>query len=300
MIRFIARRLLTILLIAIAIVYFTFLGMHMIDNWEGEDAGYHLLQDGWLAAKDSATFFIDLLAGTLPEVPTVSGPRPVGELLWFAYKNSIGLLLLSLAGGALAGLLLGSLAALTRRRRREYALLLATTIGISAPSFLIAVLLQQAGIKYTVTFGSRLVSMGGYAWDFQHLAMPLLVLAARPVAYLTRASYLGLSRIMEEDYIRTAFAKGLSLSRTVVTHALRNLAVPVLTAVGVSVRFSLSALPLVEFIFAWPGVGLRILEAIQDRVPLTVVVVALALGLTIQFVSLLLDVLYYVVDPRIR
>lgn len=297
---YIARRIFSLILIAIAIVYFGYLGMHMIDNWAGEDPGYHLLEDAQLAADDALAFYGDLLRGDLGEAPTVSGPRPVMDILTESYGNSMGLLAMALGGATIAGLLLGMLAAISRHGRREYALLLATIIGVSAPSFLIALLLQQGGIMYTQTFGNRLVSMGGYAWDFKHLTMPLLVLAARPVAYLTRTSYLSLKRIMDEDYIRTAFAKGLTRGRVIFIHALRNFAVPFLTAVGVSLRFSLSTLPLVEFIFAWPGLGLRILEAIRSRVPILVVVIALAFGMTIQGVSLLLDVTYYLVDPRIR
>ena len=300
MVSYIAQRLLSLLLISIAIIFFAFLGMQMIDNWAGEDPGYHLLDSSRAAAADSVAYIGALLRGDLGEAATVSGPRPVVELLGESYRRSAGLLGIALGGATLVGLLLGSLAALSRRRWHEYGVLLGTIVGVSVPSFLIALLLQQGGIIYTRTTGTRLVSMGGYAWDFQHLAMPLVVLAARPVAYLTRASYMALGRIMTEDYIRTAFAKGLSQTRVVLTHALRNFAVPFLAAVGVSLRFSLSTLPLVEYIFGWPGIGLRILEAIQQRVPILVVTSALALGLTIQLVSLLLDLTYVLIDPRVR
>ncbi|HSM58211.1 MAG TPA: ABC transporter permease [Candidatus Sulfomarinibacteraceae bacterium] len=300
MIRFITQRLLSMLLVAVAVVYLGFLGMHMMDNWRGEEPGYHLREDAGLALNDSLAFYGNLLQGELGEVQLVSGPRSVLTILQETYLRSMGLLLLALASASVVGLIFGSLAALARRSGTQYMLLLATMIGVSAPSFLIAILLQQGGIKYTRTFGSRLVSMGGYGWDFQHLAMPLLVLGARPVAYLTRTSYLALTRIMEEDYIRTAFAKGLSLGRTVLTHALRNFAIPFLTGVGVSLRFSLSTLPLVEYIFAWPGIGLQILEAIQEQMPILVVSIALVLGLTIQAIGLALDVVYSIVDPRVR
>jgi peptide/nickel transport system permease protein len=299
MVLFIARRLFSMLLVTLAIVFFGYLGMNMIDNWEGEDPGYHLLEDSRAAAADSVAYLGDLLRGDLGEVPSQGNVREVTDILKTAYGNSAGLLAMALGGATLLGLLVGSLAALSRRGGREYALLLGTIVGVSMPSFLIALLLQQGGILYTRTMGTRLVSMGGYAWDFQHLAMPLVVLAARPVAYLTRAAYLALGRIMTEDYIRTAFAKGLSQTRVVLNHALRNFAVPFLTSVGVSLRFSLSTLPLVEFIFAWPGLGFHILQAIQRRVPILVVTIALAFGVTIQLVSLLLDVAYTLIDPRI-
>lgn len=305
MARFIAQRLLSLLVTSVAIIFFSYLGMHMIDNWQPvslepmEESGYQLVEDTRAAAADTVSFSGNLLRGDLGEAPTVSGPRAVSAILSEGARRSGGIVAMALGAATLISLFLGALAALSRRGRREYAVLLGTIVGISAPSFLIALLLQQGGILYTRNTGTRLVSMGGFAWDVQHLAMPLIVLAARPVAYLTRASYLALVRVMTEDYIRTAYAKGLSQTRVVLGHALRNFAVPFLTSVGVSLRFSLSTLPLVEFIFAWPGLGLRILEAIQQRVPVLVVSIALVLGLTIQLVSLALDIIYTLIDPRI-
>jgi ABC-type dipeptide/oligopeptide/nickel transport system permease component len=132
------------------------------------------------------------------------------------------------------------------------------------------------------------------------MLMPIIVLAARPLAYLTRASFIGLNRVMEEDYIRTAYSKGLDRLSVVSIHALRNVAVPILTAIGVSMRFSLSVLPVVEFFFVWPGMGLRLLEAINSRQTALVVTLATALGLTFLGINFILDVLYRVVDPRLR
>jgi ABC-type dipeptide/oligopeptide/nickel transport system permease component len=132
------------------------------------------------------------------------------------------------------------------------------------------------------------------------MLLPVLVLAARPIAYLTRSSFLSLRSTMDEDYIRTARAKGLR-NRTVTNiHAVPNIAVPVLTAVGVSLRFALVALPVVEFFFVWPGIGLLMLEAINGRQTVLVVTIALALGLTFLVLNLLLDIAYWFVDPRIR
>lgn len=300
MFQFIRRRILSTLIMSMAIVYFGFLGMRLIERTDAEDPEFTVSAAFSLAGADSFQFADNLRQGTLGMVETISGPRPVSEILWFSYKNSLGLLLIALVTAAVIGLSVGTLAAMGKRKWRTYTLLLVTIVGVSAPSYLIALLLQQGGILYTINFGRRLVSMGGYAWDFQHMAMPLLVLAARPVAYLTRSSYISLSRILEEDYIRTALSKGLSQSRMVWVHAFSNLAIPLLTAVGVSIRFSLSALPLVEFIFAWPGIGQRILEAINERTPLLVVTIALTIGLTIQLISFLLDLTYYFIDPRVR
>jgi peptide/nickel transport system permease protein len=105
---------------------------------------------------------------------------------------------------------------------------------------------------------------------------------------------------MGEDFIRTAYSKGLSQRRTVEVHALRNIAIPVLTATGVSMRFSLSSLPVVEFLFVWPGLGLRMLEGINSHNTALVVTLAGAIGLTFLLVNLALDISYRFIDPRVR
>jgi peptide/nickel transport system permease protein len=142
--------------------------------------------------------------------------------------------------------------------------------------------------------------MAGFGWDLEHMLMPVLVLSARPLAYLTRTTFLALDRTMQEDYIRTAFSKGLSMEHTVVEHALRNIAVPILTTIGVSLRFSLSTLPVVELFFAWPGMGRKLLEAINARQTPVVALLASSLGLTFLLVNLFLDIAYRIIDPRMR
>ena len=127
-----------------------------------------------------------------------------------------------------------------------------------------------------------------------------LILTARPLAQITRVTFINLNEIMGEEYIRTAYAKGLKYSRTVLIHALKNLAVSVLTVIGVSLRFSISILPVVEYIFAWPGLGRQFLEGIWNQRMGLVVAIALSLGLTIQFINFLLNKLYPILDPRLR
>lgn len=295
----VGQRLVTIVLVSIAIVYLSFLAMAIIESRDEQpdDTPLGELAEG--AAGATADYFGALFQGNLGTVTMTSGDRPVSEVVWFAFKNSMLIILIAVGGAALVGLLLGTFAGLRPRKGREYIVLVLTLIGISAPAFLIAILLQVGGIKYTVTFGRQLVRMGGYGWDFKHLAMPLLVLSFRPLAYITRSTFVGIRRIMQEDYIRTAFSKGLSLPRTLIGHAYKNLGVSYLTAIGVSLRFSLSILPIVEFVFGWPGMGLGLLQAINNHQTILVVTYALMIGLTFQFVTLALDFSYRLVDPRL-
>jgi ABC-type dipeptide/oligopeptide/nickel transport system permease component len=173
-------------------------------------------------------------------------------------------------------------------------------LGVSTPAFFAGLLLQLGELRYLDLFGRRLVRMAGFGWDLEHMLMPVLVLSARPLAYLTRATFLSLQQVLREDYMRTAFAKGLSLPYSVAMHAARNAAVTILTAVGVAVRFSLGTLPVVEFFFAWPGLGRQLLRAIGAQQSSTVIALASALGLTFLLTNLTLDILYRVLDPRVR
>jgi peptide/nickel transport system permease protein len=288
MIRFVVRRAFGILAILVCIVFLTQLGMGMVSNSRAARPDYDLVENSLRAWQDTRAFFLG------------HTPIPRSELVWHSYVNSMGLLLVAIAVAAVVGLWAGGAAALTKKKVLVLPLLALTIVGISTPSFFTALLLQVGELRYLKTFGHRLVSMAGYGWDFQHMLMPVLVLAALPLAYLTRASFLGLSRVMEEEYIRTAYSKGLTRRQTVSSHALRNIAVPVLTALGVSIRFSLSTLPVVEFFFAWPGMGRMLLEAIDSRQTVIVVVLAAALGLTFLAINLVLDVVFRMVDPRTR
>ena len=298
MLQFLARRTSFILLVSLFIVFFIFLGMGMARNSELAEPDYDLVRHSQTAWGQTKTFFNNMRQGEWGTFRTDTGEIPINEFLREAYLNSMGLLLAALAGSTLIGLYLGGTAALSKRT--SLTLLTITVLGISIPSFFAALLLQQGAIRYQDAFGQRLVSVAGFGWDYEHMLLPVLVLAARPLAYLTRSSFISLDHVMGQDFIRTARAKGLRRRGIVLVHAFKNMAVPVLTAVGVSLRFSLSTLPVVEFFFAWPGMGLRLIEAINDRQTEVVVALAFALGLTFLIVNLLLDVIYRLIDPRLR
>lgn len=298
--RFITRRFVFIIIVCTAIIFLSYLGMGMIRNSEVAHPNYDMIPQIKTAWLQSRNYISSVLKGEtslrVSQLNASGGNTGKGNV----YINSIVLLAISLSGAALAGLPLGIFAALTKHKKLVLPLLLIVLVGISTPTFFSGYILQQIEIYSVYYFDLRLVSVAGFGWDIEHMLLPVLVLAARPLAYLTRASFVSFNRIMEDDYIRTAYSKGLSQRRTVFVHALRNVAVPILTAVGVSLRFSLGSLPIVEFLFFWPGIGLRLLEAIESRQTATMVTLTLSLGLTILAVNLLLDIIYRFLDPRTR
>jgi peptide/nickel transport system permease protein len=300
MLKFIFRRITFILAVFIFIVFAVQLGMGMIDNSERSMPDFDMVAQTKAAWRDTRAYVRSIFSGNLGTVEGDRGPVQIMGVLREAYANSMGLMFASITGGALLGLSIGAFIALRKHNKRALALLTATIFGISTPSFFAGLLLRQGELAYLNVFGHPLVSVAGLGWDYRHMLLPGLVLAARPLAYLARASFLSLSNAMDEDYIRTAYSKGLSRSRTVNIHAVRNVAVPIMTAIGVSLRFSLSSLPVVELFFAWPGMGLRLLEAIDQRQTVLVVTLAATMGLTFLVINFLLDLFYRIVDPRMR
>ncbi len=300
MLRFITLRVTFILAVCIAIIFVSYLGMGMIRNSEVSHPSYDLVSETKLAWQRSRVYISSLLEGEISFRISQPGLSGVDTGKGNAYINSAVLLAIALGVSVLIGLPVGVFAALTKHKRLVTLFLILVLIGISTPVFFSGFLLQQIEIFYLYFFGHRLVSIAGFGWDLDHMLLPVLVLTARPIAYLTRHSFIAINRVMQEDYIQTAYAKGLGQRDTVIIHALRNVAVQILTAIGVSLRFSLGSLPIVEFLFMWPGIGLRLLQAIDNRQTAVVVTLTLMLGLTILGINLFLDIIFRFVDPQMR
>ncbi len=133
-----------------------------------------------------------------------------------------------------------------------------------------------------------------------HMVMPVFCLVAIQVAGYTRFIRSSMLEVMNQDYVRTARAKGLSENRIVVTHALKNAAMPLITLMGLDVPFLLAGAVVTERIFAWPGMGRLFLESL-DRSDFTVMMAILMLiSITVVAVQLLTDMVYTWLDPRIR
>ena len=265
MTQIVLRRLLSILLICLAIVFFCSLGLRLMRHSPGRSLP-RLLVD---AASDTFSYLGRILRGNLGDTYRVVGrrrvPIPVSSVVADTYAKSMGLLLVSLVVASMVGVVTGMLGAVWEGSPLSLALLTSTLLGISLPSFFTA-----------------------------------LVLAARPLAQIARITYLTLTDAARQDYVRTARAKGLPGRSVWTEHILPNAAVPILTSLGVSLRFSLGSLPVVELFFGWPGLGASLLTAVRSQQTTLVVTSALALGLTFMGVNLLLGVVNRVVDPRLR
>ena len=292
---YLGQRLGFALLILLAIIYLCFFGLDMARGTPfGSALGRGAMRTidylGQLARADLGTTF-SLSRGMRQEA--------VSAVLWPMLMKSLGLLAVSLGLAAVLGIGLGTVAAGWRHSPLALGTTLFVTLGVALPSFLVALLLQLAALWYTRHTGRALLPMGGFGWDL-HLVLPALVLAARPIAQVARVTFSVLSDAWGQDYVRTARGKGASENRVLFRHIFRNAAIPILTTLGTSLRFSLSSLPVVELFFSWPGVGFNLLRAISQKDDYLTVALSLSLGVLFILVNWLLDGAYRIIDPRLR
>jgi dipeptide transport system permease protein len=220
------------------------------------------------------------------------------------------------------GLPAGILAALKRNTVFDYAVMGVSLTGYSMPIFWWALLLI---LLFSVTLGWTPVSgridilfdlppvtgfmlidsllsgePGAFRSAASHLILPAIALGTIPLAVVARMTRSAMLEVLREDYVRTARAKGLSRARVVGIHALRNALIPVVTVIGLQVGTLLAGAILTETIFSWPGIGKWLVEAIHRR-DYPVVQGGILLSATIIIiVNLVVDVLYGVINPRIR
>jgi peptide/nickel transport system permease protein len=250
-----------------------------------------IAQQAWEGTSD---YFTSLASGSLGEATSTSilggQRRAMGQLLLDAYPKSMVLVLLAVGLAALGGIVVGVLAAASRRARVRAVLLTFTTLTVSIPSFLLAILLILGGAELNARYGMRLWPTFGFGLD-DHLIVPVLVLAARPFAQIASFAYVATEDVLRLDYIRTARAKGLVESVVVGRHALGNAAVPIIGAVASGLSIALSTLPVVEVFFSWPGLGFALLQAIRRFDAATTGTLLGSLAVTIAIVRFGLDAL---------
>jgi len=224
---------------------------------------------------------------------------PAFSLVLDTLVTSAGLLFISLSLAFIVGIALGITAAVSKSKRLSAFIVLLSTLGVSTPSFLLGMLFWAANIQVHRTFNITVLPSAGFGWD-AHLVMPALTLAMRPLAQIAQVTYVSLTDIIQQDYIRTAYSKGLHPRVVYSRHALTNVLIPILTTLGASLRFSLASLPVVEMFFYWPGVGLTLLQAIDIGMPTFVIDLILSLGFFFLLVNMAIEILFPLIDARLR
>jgi peptide/nickel transport system permease protein len=216
--------------------------------------------------------------------------RVVLERLPATVQLTLAAMLVTIA----VGVSLGIFTAVRRGTRYDVAGTIVAVLGQSLPNFWL-------GIMLILLFGVALrwLPTSGFA-GWASLVLPAITLAAFPTALVARLTRSSMLEILNRDYIRTGRAKGLAEQTVVLRHALRNAAIPVLTVIGLQIGALLGGAVITESVFAWPGMGKLIVDAIFFR-DFPVVQTVLILSATVFVaINLLVDLLYTVIDPRIR
>jgi len=192
------------------------------------------------------------------------------------------------------GLTMGVIAALRRGTATDNALMITSFIGVSAPQFVVGLLLLYV---FAVKLGW--FPIGGYG-TFAHLVLPSITLGILGSGWYSRMMRSSMIEVLRQDYIRTARAKGLSRRRIVLRHALPNAILPIIAMIGIDIGIFMGGIVVVESVFGWPGIGQLAWQAIQ-RVDIPIIMgVTLVSACAIVLGNLLADIITPFIDPRIR
>jgi oligopeptide transport system permease protein len=312
---YIARRLLGLALVLLLISLITFALMHSVEGgpWDAGERNlpepvvqslnrhYGLDQSLW---RQYGTFLWQALGGDLGISFQRQG-KPVTEVIrsGFAASAVLGLLAAGLAVGG--GVSLGVVSAVNRNRLVDHAGVALATAGASVPAFVL-------GIFMVYGLSVRLHALPTFGWDLKHgllpgllprpeqMLMPVLTLAALPLAYIARITRASMLEVLEQDYLRTARAKGLGSAAVFYRHGLRNAVVPVLTVLAPIVAGLITGSFIVEQLFSIPGTGRLFVQSVLARDYGMIMGATLFYAAFIAVANLAVDVAYAVADPRIR
>jgi ABC-type dipeptide/oligopeptide/nickel transport system permease component len=311
MLRFLLRRIFSLLLIAVAVPTIVFFVMRMVpadpalvvlgDQATAESLAAYRKQSGLdqPLLVQYARFLSGLARGDLGN-SMISGEPILGQIA-AVFPHTLSLAIGALVIGALIGIPLGVATAVRRNTWVDFSGRIFALLGFSFPSFYLGVLLL---LVFSVWLGwfpvihtMRGNSVGEY---LNKLALPALSLGLVQAAYVTRLTRSTMLEVLNQDYIRTAFAKGLAGRKVYYKHALRNVLITVITAMGLYTGTILGGAILTETVFNRPGLGKLLIGAIAQRDYNLIQSGLIVFALVIMVVNLLVDLSYSLLDPRVK
>lgn len=228
--------------------------------------------------------------------------EPIGEMILQRLPVTLEITLLAATCAALLGVPLGLLAGARRAGRADRASLAFGLVGISIPDFWLAIMLiLLLSLEVRLLPSSGFVPFGEDPLaNLRYVALPALTLAVSRAAVLTRLTRAAVLDVVHRPFVQFARAKGLRETVVLFRHVLPNAAIPIVTVIGLQVGYMLGGAIVVETIFALPGVGRMTLDAVVERNYPVAQSALLVIGAMFMLVNLLTDVLYGVIDPRVR
>ena len=268
------------------------------------------LNDPWYIRLSA--YFGKLLQGDMGR--SIFQNQAVSEIIAGRLGATIELAVVALVLACLIGITLGVIAATRQGSLVDTISMVFAQLGVSMPVYWLGLLLM---LLFAVTLGwlpaiGRGAPFPEAAWaaltgrpqvlldSFAHILLPALALAANSAAIISRLVRTAMLEVLREDFVRTAYAKGLRRQRVIIHHAFRNALLPVLSVIGLRFGALLGGAVLTETIFAWPGLGQLTITAISQRDLPLIQGIVLTFAIIFALVNLVVDLLYAAVDPRIR
>lgn len=220
--------------------------------------------------------------------------RPVAEELFARFPATLQLAASAVLIAVAIGIPVGILSAVKQYSFFDGAAMTLALVGVSMPNFwqgLMMILLFSVYLRWLPSSGIG---------TFRHLIMPAVTLGTSSAALITRMTRSSMLEVVRQDYIRTARAKGLAERVVINRHALKNALIPVVTVIGLQFGYLLGGAVLTETVFAWPGVGRMMVDAIRQKDFPVVQAGVLLLAVAFSIVNLVVDILYAYIDPRIK
>ena len=302
MTRYVFRRLGGAIIILWVIITVTFALMHAIPGGPfttekklppqvkaSIEAKYHLDDPVW---KQYGDYLGGVITGDLGPSYKYEG-RSVNDIISDAFPISAQLGLLSLMVAVAGGIAAGAISAMRPNGIVDYAVTILSTIGISVPTFIIG-----AVLVYVVGFELGWFPVALWRGP-SYMVLPVLTLAAQPMAFIARLTRSGLLDVYQQEYIRTARAKGLSSWTILTRHALGNAILPVITYLGPLAASLLTGSFIVETIFAIPGLGQYFVTSIYNRDYTVILGITIFYSALVVFLNILVDMIYPLIDPRV-
>lgn len=265
-------------------------------------------------------YLANILQGDLGN--SLRNGAPVVSEIGYRLVATLELALAAMLVASLIGIAAGVLAAVRPYSVIDYASMFTALIGVSMPIFWLGLMLMYClsvlfpvmpmmgrigmGSEPAAVTGLMLVDtlLAGNPADFldalHHLVLPAFTLATVPMAIVARITRSAMLEVLHQDYVRTARAKGMSEAVVVLRHALRNAFLPVVTVLGLNLGLLLGGAVLTETIFSWPGLGRYVVDSLMARDYAAVQGCILVFAALMAFINLIVDLIYVVLDPRIR
>ncbi|MCF0229555.1 MAG: ABC transporter permease [Parasporobacterium sp.] len=219
--------------------------------------------------------------------------REITAIIGESFPISCKVGIMAMAVALILGIVLGSTAALMRNKWPDRVIIFFSTLFTAVPSFILATLLL-------LVFSIKLGWVPVWSANSSNYVLPVIALCAYPMAYTTRLSKTSMLDALSQDYIRTAKAKGVAKGKIIFKHALRNSLLPVITYAGPQIAYIITGSMVVETVFTIGGIGSKFVSAINNRDYTMIMATTIFLATLMVVANLICDLLYKVVDPRIK